>query len=73
MINTRPEEVAEIVIGNHLASLALFSVSHSATETLIEIEDMKKGLTKKLVEIFDRQKSGDKKNYENWKIIDGIG
>ena len=59
MIGTRPEEVAEIVIGNHLASLAVFAVRHSAAETLIEIEDLKKGLTKKIVEILDKPKSGD--------------
>jgi hypothetical protein len=59
MTNTRPEEVAEIVIGNHLASLAVFAVSNNATETLTKIEDMKKGLTKKLVDILDHRQSGD--------------
>ena len=59
MINTFPEEVAEIVIGNHLATLAVYAVSNNATETLTKIEDMKKGLTKKLVEILDPRQSGD--------------
>lgn len=59
MIGTKPEKVAEIVIGNHLASLAVFAVSNTATATLTEIEEMKKGLTKKLAEILDPNYKGE--------------
>lgn len=59
MINTSPEEVAQIVIGNHLATLAVFAVSNNATETLTKIEGMKVELTEKLVKILDHRQSGD--------------
>ena len=53
MVGTRPEEVVEIVIGNHIASLAVFASSNTATDTLTKIEEMKSGLTKKVVSILD--------------------
>ena len=53
MTNHWPKDIAETVIGNHLASLAVFAASNSATNTLTKIEEMKKELTEKLVGILD--------------------
>jgi hypothetical protein len=59
MIKLRQKDTAEMVIGNHLASLAVYSVNHNSAETLTKIEEMKTGLTEKLCQILDPMEKGE--------------
>lgn len=59
MIRLRQRDTAEVVLQNHLASLAVYSATHDAAETLTMIEEMKSGLTDKICKILDPNYEGD--------------